>query len=171
MRVRHRKKPLPRNWAVKSKSYGILGEIDIKVRHTSRLWLKALMFRTNDGLRRFWAEILQRERLDRSTLGVVNALGCEVVTFPKGGGQRSVLEVDPRYFAVMGLITGRCHMEVLTHEAVHAAFAYAKRVHHRDLWHNAKSLDEENVCYPAGRSAAELAAWCLRRGYHTRRRP
>lgn len=168
MRVRHTKHKLPRNWATFSKRYGILGELDIKVRHTSRLWMKALMFRTNRDLRRFWTERLGREDLCRFTRGVVSALGVEVVSFRKGCPERSVLEVDRRYFCIMGLIAGKVGMEVVSHESVHAGFAYAKRVKRRDLWHNARALDEEDVCYPAGRIASELNRWCHKRGYYER---
>jgi hypothetical protein len=170
MKVRHTKRALPRNWASFADRYGILGELDIKVRHASRLWMKALMFRTNRGMRRFWTERLGRSDLCRFTKGVVSALGFEVVQFPKGGGECHVWEVDRRYFCVMGLIAGKVRMEIVTHEAVHAGFCYAKRVNSRDLWHNAKDNDEENVCYPAGRIASELNRWCHKRGYYERAR-
>lgn len=165
MRVRHSTRPLPRNWKHFSKRYGIVGELDIKVRHTSRLWMKALMFKSVTGMREFWRKALQNGELGRYCRGVVNGLAVEHVRFHKGGGETRTMEVDPRYFCIMGLIAGHTTMEIVCHEAVHAAFNYAKRVNKRDLWHGAKDLDEENVCYPAGRIAATLGEWIRRRGY------
>lgn len=170
MRVRHSKKPIPQNFRTFAKRYGILGEVDIKVRHTSRLAMKALMFTTRKGLRDFWKQRLGREDLGNGCLGCVNKLGYEVHFFPKGGGMLQYIEVDARYFAIMGLIAGHCTMEILCHESVHAGFAYAKRVHKKDLWHNSKDLDEEDVCYPSGRIAGALAGWCAKHNYYHPRR-
>ena len=170
MKVRHSSSPLPRDWSTFAKRYGILGELDIAVRHTSRLRLKALMFRTNRDLRRFWKERLNRPDLCRFTRGVVSILGCKWHKFPKNGPEQKFIEVDPRFFCIMGLIAGKVNMEIITHESVHAAFAYAKRVHHKDLWHGARNHDEEDICYPAGRIAHALNSWCHRRGYYRRHR-
>jgi hypothetical protein len=170
MRVRHAPEPLPRDFSGFAKRFGILGEVDIKVRHTSRLAMKAVMFTTRKGLRGFWKHVISDGDLGNGCLGCVNKLGHEVHFFPKGGGQISYIEVDARYFAVMGLIAGHCTMEILCHESVHAGFAYAKRVHKKDLWHNSKDLDEEDVCYPTGRIAGALAGWCHRHNYYEKRR-
>lgn len=165
MKVRHSKQSIPRNWERFSKRFGILGEIDIKVRHTSRLWMKTLMFKSIRGMSDFWKEILGHGGLGTNCRGCVNGLAMEHVKFHKGGGETRTMLVDRRYFCIMGLIVGHTSIEVVTHESVHAAFNYAKRVNKRDLWHGAVDLDEENVCYPAGRIATTLADWCLRHGY------
>lgn len=63
--------------------------------------------------------------------------------------------VDPVYFCVIGLVRGAISMEAICHEAVHAAYAYTNRV--RTLsWPGSQDSPEENLCYPAGRIAAEI---------------
>ena len=67
------------------------------------------------------------------------------------------MEVDRRYFAAMGLARGHLGMEIITHESVHAAFAYAKRTGTKNIWTRAvDGLDEELVCYPAGNIARRV---------------
>lgn len=171
MKTRHKKHKLPLQWASVAAQYGLLGELDIKVRHSSRLRMKALMFRTNAGLRAFWKDRLKRDELCRFTRGVVSGLmTAHERVAPDGRIKDQYMTVDARYFCVMGLIAGSVNMEIIAHESVHAAFAYAKRVHHKNLWHGALNHDEENVCYPAGRIAVTLNAWCHKRGYYSRRK-
>ena len=103
-------------------------------------------------------------------LGAVNGLGYERVDFTEGQ-QRSTLVCDPRYFAVMGLVLGHLNMEIVTHESVHAAFAYARR-HRKDLWCDPGELEEEAVCYPAGIIAKRINAWLHDEGlYEQKGRP
>lgn len=162
MRVRHTVRPLPRQWEAMAKDYGLLGELDIRVRQGSRLWAKALMFDSNRNLQRFWRDRLDRGELGRSTKGVVTQLRETVI--PHVG--RPHIRVDARYFCIIGLIAGHCGMEILTHESVHAAFAYYKRIRGRTtLWPGSDENEEEDVCYPAGRIATALADWCHRRNY------
>lgn len=162
MRVRHTQNPLPRHWASLAEDYGLLGELDIRVRSRSRLWAKALMFDSNRNLRRFWKDILARPDTCRATKGIVTQLR-ETVVRQDG---TTHLRVDPRYFCIIGLIAGYCGMEIVTHESVHAAFAYYKRTRGRtDLWPGSDVNEEEDVCYPAGRIASALAQWCHRHNY------
>lgn len=66
-----------------------------------------------------------------------------------------MVEVDPRYFALCFLTHGHLTMEILSHEAVHLGFCYAKRVE-REIFKASGSFDEERIAYPAGRLAAAL---------------
>lgn len=69
----------------------------------------------------------------------------------KGVKSNERIETDARYFSVIGLslpIT----TEIVLHEAVHAAYAYERRVK-RMPWEPYKSFDEERICYPAGKIA------------------
>lgn len=63
--------------------------------------------------------------MSKGAFGAVNALASE--------GRRGLVYVDPKYFCVIGLTTGSLSMEVITHESVHAGFAFAKR-HKKDFW-------------------------------------
>ena len=120
-----------------------------------RLFCKVLIFSNQAALRRFWVRGLKNGRLGRCR-GVVNAL---VKTTQKVAADGTVgrmrIVTDPRYFAVMGLVKEDLTMEVLTHESVHAGFAYAKRVK-RSPWAKYADLDEEEVAYPSGVIAREI---------------
>jgi len=152
MKVRYSKTPLPRYWGDTMKGADrALGLWDIRVTGGSRLFMKMAMFRNNRDLRYFWRHALGSSDLCSRTRGCVRNLATEVTDYSKGPDAKPFMEVDPRYFAVMGLIQGHTNDEILCHEAVHAAFAYAKRVGHRNLWAGARTLDEEMICYPAGR--------------------
>lgn len=76
---------------------------------------------------------------------------------------RGAVYVDPRYFCVIGLVRGHLSMEIISHEAVHAGCAYAKRGA-RAPWHDALGFDEEHIAYPAGRIAAAInrALWAAK---------
>lgn len=116
--------------------------------------MKLLVFKNNRDLRNFWKKALGKGDLGTGCRGAVNGLASEVIQFREDGSESRFMEVDPRFFCVMGLVVTHLGMEIITHEAVHAGFNYAKRVKRRDLWHGAKDLDEEEVCYPSGRIAS-----------------
>ena len=153
MRVVCCKEPLPRRW---KEAYAgcdkALMERDIKL---GTLYLKLLVFRNRTELRRFWdfAEPTKYGGgLGRNACAAVGALQCELQRYTSGGDAESAMEVDKRYFAVMGLVKEYLGVEVIAHECVHAAFAYAKRLGPKTPWAKAvDGLDEEAVCYPAGR--------------------
>ena len=158
MRVICAKEPFPRCW---KEAYAgcdkALLEKDIKL---GTLYLKLLVFKNRKELRAFWDAAEPTKNgggVGGDTLAVVDALQCECQNFAKAGDEsepRSVMEVDKRYFAAMGLVRGYLGMEIVTHESVHAAFAYAKRLGPKTPWAKAvNGLDEEAVCYPAGRIA------------------
>ena len=158
MRVVCNKEPFPRRWkdAYAGGDKALL-EKDIKL---GKLYLKLLVFRNRAELRKFWNSAEPTEcggGLERDVCGVVSALQYELQTFADADDEfdpSPVMEVDKRYFAVMGLVKAYLGMEVVTHECVHAAFSYAKRLGPKTPWAKAvDGLDEEAVCYPAGRIA------------------
>ncbi len=117
----------------------------------ARLAAKLIVVAHPYDLRKFWSDVLGRPDLGAGCLGAVSALGYERPT-TKG---RSVWVCDPRYFCIIGLCLGHLSMEVLSHEAVHAGFCYARR-RGRDPWNDDRRLGEEDVAYPAGRIAAAM---------------
>lgn len=157
MRVVCNKEPFPRCW---KEAYAgcdkALLEKDIKL---GKLYLKLLVFPSMKDMKAFWyyAEPTKYGggRLN-GCAAAVSALQCQCQKVNKEGTgyDRPTMEVDKRYFAAMGLIKKYLGMEVVTHESVHAAFAYAKRLGPKTPWAKAvDGLDEEAVCYPAGRIA------------------
>ena len=157
MRVEHLHPGLPRTIGTHPKARGIVSAADIFVTGGARLRLKAVVFERQADLRHFWKHVLGRDTLGPKCLGAVNGLGYERIDIA-GGRERSTLVCDPRYFAIMGLVLGHLNMEIVTHESVHAAFAYARR-HRKDLWCDPGELEEEAVCYPAGIIAKRINAW------------
>lgn len=157
MKIRLSKEPLPRVWSTLGK--GILHEDDIPGVHGSRLFCKLLVFDSSRNMTAFYRNYLGRkDNLTKDCLGYVNSLSYGIYA----GEKRVAWQVDPRYFAVMCLLKGHSTAEVLAHECVHAAFAFAKRVRSRSHWTNAFDFDEEHVAYPAGHMV-NYVAWSLKR--------
>lgn len=155
MKLIHAKKSLPRRWVGHPAAKGIVFEKDIAITPRARLRLKLLVFSRTQDLRRFWKAGLRRGDLGRGCLGAVSCLGSSVFRFtPKHPDGLEHIEADRRYFAVVGLCLGHLGMEIITHESVHAAFAFAKRSQRTPWEAHAKSFDEESICYPAGRIAS-----------------
>lgn len=164
MQLRCNPRPLPRQFASHPKASGIVYEKDLKI-GSSRLRAKLLVFKNQRHLHLFWQNVLGH-RLGRFCKGAVNSLIQEVQYFGKYEKALSCrhLEADGRYFCVIGLIQTWMTVEVMTHEATHAAFCYVKRVR-RSPWDvQSKDFHEEEVCYPAGKIASELttAFWKVR---------
>jgi hypothetical protein len=165
MRVTHSPTPLPRLFSGIPR-WGDLIRAEGRIRLTgrSRLHAKVLLFAKNIELRRFWVNALGSDGASRNTLGIVTSMGYEVISNVGTPQERSRMEVDPRYFAVIGLIQGHTTPEIIAHEAGHAAFAFAKR-QKRNLWLPRGAFDEEDICYPLGKLAAGIAelvaAWEL----------
>ncbi len=168
MRVRHLRPGLPRSVRTHPKAQGIVSAADIFVTGGARLCLKAVVFERKADLRHFWKHVLGKPDLSPKCLGAVNSLGYELISVAEDGRERSTLMCDPRYFAVMGLVLGHLNMEIVTHESVHAAFAYARR-HRKDLWCRPGDIEEEAVCYPAGRIAKRINAWLHDEGLYERK--
>lgn len=150
---------MPRSW----EATGLKHQSDIKVLPNSRLRAKVLFFTKQRDLVEFWKSISPHLSM-KGAWAVVTRLAFTKASFD-GVRERVVEMVDPRYFCVMGFCIKHLSMEVITHEAVHAAYAYASRVKYP--WPNASENDEELVCYPAGRIAAAINRVCHReRLYH-----
>lgn len=149
--------PLPRIWADHPEAKGVLLEKDLSIGH-GRLKAKLLVFRNRLSLRKFWRGMGKAE-LGRTCCGAVNGLYQETMTVqPRGSKKPDTwrLEVDPRYFCVIGLVANYLSMEIISHEAVHAGFAFAKRASRAPWNQQAQHFDEEAIAYPGGRIAAAI---------------
>lgn len=146
------KEPLRRDFTNHPKAKGLILESDVRI-NRGRLRLKLLVFRKPAHLLYFWKHALGKASLGKGCLGAVNSL--KILWDDTVTGKRRQ-EVDPRYFAIMGLCADHLGMEILSHEAVHAGYAYAQRVGTHSPWHDAFDLDEEHLAYPTGRVACEV---------------
>ena len=164
MKLRYSRNPLPRHIEDSRHFKGIVDAWDICVRVHGRLFLKVVVFESEKAMRIFWNKAVSPDSgWTKGTSGVVSELSMDVVKFTKAG-EVHMKEVDPRYFAIMGLIRGRTDDEVLAHESVHAGFAYARRLGKRSRFYEKHGLDDEMVCYPAGRISAALRLCIPREG-------
>ena len=147
---------------------GCVAEADLRATPRGRLCAKLLVFRNRLALRRFWnGKLGKEERLGLHCFGVVNGLSRWIESYDAKTDtwSRRMERCDPRYFCVIGLVVGHLGMEVITHEAGHAGFCYAKRVQ-RAPWAAARDFDEEEVCDPAGMIAAAIKRFLHRRGLY-----
>lgn len=158
MLIRHSKKPLPKCWLGLRGANKAVFQGDVKVCEKGRLKAKLLIFKSSNDLRNFWKLGLGKGDLGKGCVGAVNSLGYEIIHFPAKDQKQlpQRVQVDKNFFCVIGLTLEHIGMEVITHESVHVGFSYAKRVNNKNLWPNAVNMDEENVCYPAGRIAANI---------------
>ena len=141
----------------------IVAECDIRPTRHGRLYAKLLIFKNPRTLQVFWRDGLKNGSLGRWTVGAVNALVHWTETVGATGEViRKQRDVDPRYFCVIGLCETKLSMEVISHEAVHAGFCYAKRVK-RTPWDAARKFDEEEVAYPSGAIAKKINAFLYAR--------
>jgi hypothetical protein len=140
----------------------LIAEHDIRM-NLGRLRAKLLIFDRPASLRSFWKAI-RGLGLGRGAVGAVNSLAYERISFRRAKESRS-MECDPRYFCMIGLCKTHLSMEIVSHEAVHAGFAYAKR-RKGDAWIAAMDFDEEFVAYPAGRIAAAINRFLFRKGLY-----
>jgi len=166
---------LPRCWSEHPKAKDILAEFDIRPREGSRLALKVLVFKDSRTMAYNAFHMLGQDTLSPQLVegndvgdvrGFVNPL---VVTHEKwardGSLEYAFVEVDKRYFAVMGLSGADLCTEHVVHESVHAGFAFAKRVK-CDWDGRALAFDEEEVCYPAGAIATAINNELHKRGLY-----
>jgi hypothetical protein len=154
MRLRHSEKPLPTNFANHPQAKGIVTETDVRIAR-SRLMAKVIVFHNRKHLREFWKRVLGLD-LGSKCDGAVNALIFTEQTYEGGKLTAEYLVADKRYFCVIGLLREQHNMEVISHEAVHAGFCYAKRVR-RTPWNaQVKHFEEEAIAYPAGEVAAAI---------------
>lgn len=113
------------------------------------------------------------QNIGRRALAAVHQLRCDRIRVRAEGDPRPDVswgEVDARYYCVMGFTLANLTAEVIAHESVHAAYAYAKR-RARTGWDEAiLDMDEEAVAYPAGLHTAGLMAMFEAQGYPVRQR-
>jgi hypothetical protein len=148
-RFKESKKPLPRLWYTLDKS--ICAEASVQVRKRDKVRLKVLVFDSKAALGRFW-----RERL-----GIPIGSRCNgVVSSLRNYEGDNICLVDPRYFAIMGLVKTRLSYQIITHEACHAAGMYVDRTlrHKRRFSDNNEPADEE-LAYPLGIIADSVFNW------------
>lgn len=150
-------KPLPRLFSTHPQAKGIIHEARVKLSGYSRLQAKVLVFDTNKSMRHFFDKVLDRPgQVCPKTQGICTALTSEVIKFHKDGSETHLLEVDPRYFCLIGLIYDHVTPEVVAHECIHAGFAYAAR-QRRKIWDGRDdAMPEEEVCYPSGKMISML---------------
>jgi hypothetical protein len=165
MRIKHTR-PLPKSFArhPKGKHY-VVHEADIFPSRRARLAVKLLIFAHPHDLRKFWKDVLGGADLGAGCKGAVNAMGYTSERIWSRGRVERHWVCDPRYFCVMGLCIGYLNMEIVSHEAVHAGFCYARR-RGRDPWNDDKGLGEEDVAYPAGAIAAGINRYLHDKGLY-----
>jgi hypothetical protein len=146
--------PLPRVWATHKSMRGLLLERDVPV-NSGKLRAKLLVFDNTVNLRHFWRHGVSMGELGRFCKGAVNGLFHEVLTF-SGPKETAHIEADPRYFCVIGLVKGHLSAEIVAHECIHAAFNFVKRKARCPWDVLAKDMNEEAVCYPAGRLVGRI---------------
>lgn len=148
---------LPRNWGDSFKAgKSLLLERDVRIGRS--LYLKLLVFDSTKAMIRFWNRTPATNiygKLDSDAVGVVAPLSFDWVETPEG--EDAPILVDRRYFSAMGLSQDRLGSRVITHESVHAAFNYARRLGPRCAWYKITGGDyQERVCYPAGEIAMSV---------------
>lgn len=150
---------LPTIWPTR---HGVVAQANIAV-NRGRLRAKLLIFRTPADMAAFWRSRLMAHNggpLGAKCLGAVNALRRTRENVVSGTRH---IEVDRRFFCVIGLVVGHLSMRIITHESVHAAYAFAKR-RSRSWWDaEARSFDEEAIAYPTGEIARNIVAFLNRR--------
>lgn len=144
------KRIIPRSFSRHPHAKGLVAECDIFPLSNGRLAAKLLIFKSPVMLRRFWSKAMGHD-LGGKCLGAVNAMVQErcKVSPHRNVPDVSTLVGDPRYFCIIGLCIKYLTMEIVTHEAVHAGYAYAKRVK-RNVWGKIGDFDEEQIAYPSG---------------------
>lgn len=166
MKIEHAR-PIPRSFVGHPKAKALVAhETDILPSRRARLAAKLVLFSTPRDLRKFWTDVLGRPDLGRGCLGAVNAMGYHAMYVEDDDSiSKERWVCDPRYFCVIGLCLGHLSMEIISHEAVHAGFCYARR-RGRNPWNDDRSLGEEDVAYPAGAIAAAINRYLFAEGLY-----
>lgn len=144
--------PWKKNWYEYPGADRALYISDIGITGRRGLQMKLIVFRNNRDLVNFWKKTMKSNQLTKDTRGVVDQLRT---THENPGTGKVWMEVDPRYFAVMGLLVTHLGQEIIAHESVHAGFAYAKRMGSKSRWYDSDN-EEEEVCYAAGKIASAV---------------
>lgn len=130
-------------WRIK----GCVMQGDVRV-GGSRLRMRVLVFDGMNAAAR-WGRVFRYR---------VEVPGCEGFYLDcskglEGGGEAELYEVDPVYFGVMGLQVGGLGVmgvELVAHEALHAAVGYAWRTRCCVRWPSVENSREEHLAYPVG---------------------
>lgn len=133
-----------------------VASVDLKLSRGSRLLAKVIVFKNMTAMRAAFKKYFDSE-LGNGCMAAVHDLAREVVSFREGEESKH-LEVDKKYYCVIGFTLEYLNMEIICHECVHAGYAYEKRVR-RDVWAPINSIDEERVAYPAGKLARQINKW------------
>jgi len=155
--IRHNHMVLPRDWSKHAEYKDVVFDCEVKVTRESRLRAKVLVFKDRKAMRLFWTKALGRPELTKCTAAVCSTI-THITTFSKQKDKPQrppERRVDPRYFCVLGFVDGALTPDYITHESVHAAFAYDRRVRGKHHWPD-RHEPEESICYPAGRIADEI---------------
>lgn len=152
MMVQCLKKGLPRG--MPKGVPGLILAQDLSITN-SRLKAKLMVFESPRHLKAFWKDGLKLKSLGRHTVGAVQQLK---MTYAARGQQDKPVRmvVDPRYFCLIGLCRTHLSMEAISHEAVHAGYAFALRKMKAPWFQDIGDMKEEAVAYPAGRIAAAI---------------
>jgi hypothetical protein len=163
VKVEHAREALPQYLCAEPGMRGLVRECEIHVTPRARLGAKVAVFASLRDMRRFWK---QRGMPQPGAYAVVSSLSHEAFKIDRAGNEVARRMVaDPRYFCLMTFAKGHLSMEIVSHESVHAGFAYAKRLR-RSPFVDALRLDEEAVAYPAGRIARSLNWWLHKHGLY-----
>lgn len=171
MRIVPRAKGMPKLFIKAFPKSGIILEGALRLHHERRV-MKVVVFKHRSEMQRFYNGPFKkyRERIGVSSdicedavMGMVCTQETEHIQF-EPQGEKHWIEVDPHFWSVMILCLDSLNIMVMSHEAVHAAFAYTRQ-HPRNRWTIHES-DEEHICYPAGYITEMLDNWLKReRGY------
>lgn len=129
---------------------GLLVDRDFAVTK-GRLRCKMLVFKDIRSMARF-VERTMNWKVGNTAHALTMELGNTVE--PESGPE--YMEVDRRYFAMVCFCAKYLSAEVISHEAVHVAFAYDRRVRRKDLWSDMDENSDEAICYPAGIAANQI---------------
>jgi len=146
--VRHTNRPFPLHPLGRTAGIKTVKEFDIKVK---ALRCKVLVFRDAVELRRSWRKLFGDD-LGAGFDGAVQDLSTLVENFAIPGKVVRRREVDRNFFAFMALHAGNLGLDVLAHEATHAALAYVRRLGTRNVWREQPGCgsNEEALAYPVG---------------------
>lgn len=133
---------------------GLLLAKDLSITN-SRLKAKLMVFEKPKDLKAFWKDGLKLMPLGRYAVGAVQQLKMTYAAKGKRD-QPELMVVDPRYFCLIGLCRTHLTMEAISHEAVHAGYAFALRKMKAPWLQYIDDMKEEAVAYPAGRIAAAI---------------
>lgn len=154
--------PIPRSYGRRDRN--VIAECNLSPCPHGRIAARLVVFRNSLTLQQFWKRTFD-SALGRRCVGAVNGLASwsEKIR-PDGSTAHRKPRFDPAYFCIIALARGHLTMCVISHESVHAGYAYAKRAG-RKPWADAlDEFDEEYVAYPAGNIAAAIVTFLNREG-------